>query len=128
METEAAEAVGVGQEERTHALLSWVLMIVIGFISPLIFLLIDKDKPFVYRHAAQGLALCIALIPIYIVLFILGFALAFAGPLALLMLPIWLVVGVGVLVIVVMGAIAANKGLPYDPPVTSQLAKALFKV
>lgn len=118
----------VSAEERTHALLSWILMIVIGFISPLIFLLIDKEKPFVYRHAAMGLSMCIAWIPIAIVLFILGFILALAGPLALLMIPIWLAVSIGSLILLVMGAIKGNNGEQYDPPIVSAVCKAVFKV
>ena len=128
MDTGGTDVVGVSQDEKTHALLSWVLMFVCSFISPLIFFLIDKDKPFVHRHAAQGLSLVITLIPLYIVMFILGIVLAFAGPLALVMIPIWLVVAVGVLIVIIMGAINANKGLPYDPPVSSQVCKAIFKV
>lgn len=128
MDTGGTEVVGVTQDEKTHALLSWVLMFVISFISPLIFLLIDKDKPFVYRHAAQGLSLIITLIPVYIAMFILGFVLAFAGPLVILMIPVYLVVACGVLYVVIMGAIKANQGLEWEPPVSSQVCKAIFKV
>jgi uncharacterized membrane protein len=104
-------------------------MIVIGFISPLIFLLIDKDKPFVYRHAAQGLAFCITLIPVYIVSWIVVFVLAMIfAPLALLAIPIYLGLLALVVYVIVMGAINANKGLPFDPPVSTAVAKALFKV
>ena len=128
METGGPEVIGVSQDEKTHALLSWALMFVISFVSPLIFLLMDKDKPFVYRHAAMGLSLVIALIPVYIVIFILAIILAMAGPLALLVLPLYLAVGVGVLYIVIMGIIKANNGLPWDPPVITQVCKAIFKV
>jgi uncharacterized membrane protein len=123
------EVVGVSQEEKTHALLSWVLMIVISFVSPLIFLLIDKDKPFVYRHAAQGLAYCIGVTVAAIVLWIIAFVLALVfAPLALLMIPIWIGIIVLNIYVIVMGAINANKGLPFDPPVTSAIARSLFKV
>ncbi len=120
---------GPTQEEKTHALLSWVLMIVVGFISPLIFFLIGKDKPFVYRHAAQGLAYCICVFGAAIVMWILVFVLALVfAPLAFLMLPVWLAVVVFNIYVIVMGAMNANKGLPYDPPVTSKVAASLFKV
>ena len=128
METGGPDVVGVSQDEKTHALLSWALMFVISFISPLIFLLIDKDKPFVYRHAAQGLSLIITLIPVYIVIFILAFVLAMAGPLVMIMIPVYLAVACGVLYVVIMGIVNANKGLPWDPPLSSQVCKALFKV
>lgn len=120
---------GPSQDEKTQALLSWVLMIVIGFISPLIFFLIGKDKPFLYRHAAQGLAFCITLIPIYIVIWVIVFILAMVfAPLAILAIPIYLAIFVFVVYVVIMGAVNANKGLPFDPPVTSQVCKMLFKV
>ena len=129
METGGPEVVGVSQDEKTHALLSWVLMIVIGFISPLIFLLIDKDKPFVHRHAAQGLAFCITLIPVYILGWIVVFVLAMIfAPLALLAIPIYLGLGALVVYVVVMGAIHGNQGLPLDPPVSTAVAKALYKI
>lgn len=129
METGGPDTIVVGQDEKTHALLSWVLMIVISFISPLIFLLIDKDKPFVYRHAAQGLAFFITLIPIYIIMWIVVFVLAMVfAPLALLAIPIYLAIAVFGIYVLVMGAINANKGLPFDPPITSAVAKAIFKV
>lgn len=123
--TSAADS---SNDERTHALLSWVLMIVVGFLSPLIFLLIDKDKPFVYRHAAMGLSLCILLVPLYILMFVLGFIMAMAGPLVLLMIPLWLAVAAGVIVCIVMGAINGNKGMTFDPPIVKDVCRAIFKV
>ena len=129
METGGPDVVGVSQEEKTHALLSWVLMIVISIISPLIFLLIDKDKPFVYRHAAQGLAYCITVVVAAIALWIVVFVLAMIfAPLALIGIPIWLAIIALNIYVIVMGAINANKGLPFDPPVSTAVAKALFKV
>ncbi len=98
----------------------WILAIFIGFIGPLIFFIIAKDKPFVYRHSAQALALQIVVAVSYIVAMILMVVL-----IGLLLLP---VVGLFHLIICIMGAMAANKGDEYDPPLTSALAKSLFKV
>jgi uncharacterized Tic20 family protein len=98
----------------------WILGIPIGFISPLIFYLIAKDKPFVYRQSAQALAFHIAIFCGFIVAGLLMFVL-----IGFLLYP---VVGIFALVISIMGAIAANKGEDYVPPLTGALAKAMFKV
>jgi uncharacterized membrane protein len=110
----------VSQEEKTQALLMWILGLPLGFISPLIFFLISKDKPFVYRHAAQALAFhlvifCAAIVASMLLIVLIG----------LFLFP---VIGIFALVITIMGAMAANRGEDYDPPLTSGLAKALFKV
>ncbi|MBC8064200.1 MAG: DUF4870 domain-containing protein [Chlorobia bacterium] len=119
----------IPQEQRTHALLSWLLMFVISFISPLIFFLIAKeDKPFVKQHAATGLTLVIVNVAAAVVIVILGIILAFAGPLALLILPIWGIYGLAVLALVIMGAIAGNAGSQFDPPLIGNLRRTIFKV
>jgi uncharacterized membrane protein len=118
----------VPAEERTHALLSWVLSFVIGFISPLIFFLISKDKPFVKHHAATGLTMVIVGFCAGVAMGILGFILAFAGPLVLLMIPIYILVGLFFLAVLIMGAIAGNAGSRFDPPVIGKFRDAIFKV
>ena len=109
----------IPQDERTQALLVWILSLFIGFISPLIFFFIAKDKPFVFHHAAQALTLSIVLTVLYIVGFILIFLV-----IGLLILPL---VGLAGLVLVIMGAIAANAGSRFEPPVTGNLSKSWFK-
>ncbi len=60
------------QQERTNALLMWILYLVIGgWIVALVFYLISKAKPFVRHHAAEALNLTILLLVPQIV----GFAL-----------------------------------------------------
>jgi uncharacterized Tic20 family protein len=110
----------VSQEEKTQAMLVWLLGIPIGFISPLIFYLISKDKPFVYRTAAQALAFHIA---IFCALVLSGFLIVVL--IGLFLYPLVLLFA---LIISIMGAIASNKGEEYIPPLTGGLAKAMFKV
>src|SRR5215467_3826649 len=43
------------EDERTHALLVYVLSIFAGFLAPLIFFLVKKDSLFVKFHALQAL-------------------------------------------------------------------------
>lgn len=50
-------------QERTNALLMWILYIVLGgWIVALVFYLISKEKPFVRHHAAEALNLTIVLL------------------------------------------------------------------
>lgn len=109
----------IPQDERTQALLVWILSIFIGFISPLIFYFIAKDKPFVFHHACQALTLSIVLFVLYIVCIILMVVL-----IGMLLIPLVMLYG---LIMVIMGAIAANAGARFEPPVTGNLSKSWFK-
>ena len=117
MSTPPGLGMGPSQEERTQALLSWVLSILTGFLAPLIFFLISNDKPFVKRHAAMclGLQIVATIIIIILVITVVGILLA----------P---VVSVACLVIAIMGAIAANKGDNYDVPGIGNMIANMFKV
>lgn len=109
----------IPQDERTQALLVWVLSLFIGFISPLIFFFIAKDKPFVFHHAAQALTFSIVMAVLWIVAFILMFLV-----IGVFLMPLlWL----ASLVIAIMGAIAANAGSRFEPPITGNLSKSWFK-
>jgi len=117
----------IPQEERTQALLTWVLMFVIGFVSPLVFFFVAKDKPFVKHHAATGLTMVIVGIGLGVVMFILAFILALAGPLALLVFPLWGLISLCFLAIIIMGAISGNAGSRFDPPLIGKLRDSIFK-
>lgn len=65
--TPAAAPSSEGMEENVAGLLCYIL----GWLSGLIFLLIDK-RPFVRFHAAQSIALSIAMVVVY---FVIAFAL-----------------------------------------------------
>ncbi len=109
-------------EERTTAMLCWVLSLVAGFIPALIFFLTAKDKPFVYRNAAMVLTMTIAMIPIYIIAIILAIVTMGLGA---ILMPI---IGLLALILIIMGAIAANKGERFNPPVIGDLTQKIFKV
>ena len=108
------------QEEKGQATLVWVLSIFFGFIPSLIFFLIAKDKPFVHRHAAMALTVTI----VCTIGWVIGIVLT-AVLIGLLVLP---VVGIYALVVCIMGAMAANKGEEYNPPIAAGMAKAMFGV
>lgn len=74
-------------DENVAALVSYI----VGWVTGLIFLLIDK-RPFVKFHAAQSIAFNIAIIPVWIALWIVEFILAhipIIGFLGLIMFPIF---------------------------------------
>lgn len=67
---------GRHQQDRTQALLMWILYLVLGgWIGALVFYLISKEKPFVRHHAAEALNLTIVLLVPQVV----GFALMAPG-------------------------------------------------
>jgi uncharacterized membrane protein len=101
-------------------MLCWLLMIVIGIVSPIIFMLVGKDKPFVYRNAMQALTFSICAIIAYVISFILAFIIIGFVMMAAL--------GIFALVVCILGAVAANRGEVYQPPLTSGFARSWFKV
>ncbi len=104
------------QEEKTQGMLVWALGI-LTWIVPLVFLLISKDKPFVYKNAAQCLVMQGAIFVLMMILIV--------TVVGILLAPLIFVVA---LVFGIMGAMAANRGEVYEPPVTGALAKNWFKV
>ncbi|MBX7131410.1 MAG: DUF4870 domain-containing protein [Fimbriimonadaceae bacterium] len=117
------------QEEKTQAMLVWVLAFVISIISPLIFMSTGKDKPFVYRNAMLCLTQMIVALGLSIGLWIVFFLLAMvAGPLALLAFPVIGLIAIGNLVLTIMAIMKAINGEHWDPPVIGKLANQWFKV
>jgi len=106
----------VAQDEKTQALLMWILSLFISFVSPLIFYFISNEKPFVKQHAGQALAFNIVMFIIAVILII--------TVVGMLLLPVISIAG---LVVIILGAIAANAGSRIDIPVTGGFAKSWFK-
>jgi uncharacterized protein len=100
-------------DEKTMALLSHVLTLVVGFLAPLIIWLVKKDdSSFVAAHAKESLNFQITCTIICIVLF-----LTIIG-----ILLIW-VVGIVALILVIMASIKANEGKLYRYPFNIRLIK-----
>ena len=112
------------QEDRMQALVMWILSAIpsIGIISPIIFMLVSRNREFVYLNTMQCLAFQILLFIIWIVAWIVGLATCGIG-LILLVVPTILQIVGGI-----VGAMTANKGAVYEPPVSSGLARNWFKV
>ncbi len=103
-------------DERMWAMLSHLGAIVLGFIAPLVVMLVQGEKsPFVRRQAVESLNFQITLFIAHIVSFVLWFVLI--GMLTTVALII------GGLVFMVIAGIAANKGQDYRYPVNLRLVK-----
>ncbi len=87
----ATEYPTAGMEENVAALVSYIF----GWITGLIFLLIDK-RPFVKFHAAQSIAVNIAIVPCWIALWIVWFIIAHIPIIGLVGLVIFPIFGLAV--------------------------------
>ncbi len=67
--------VGTGLDKNVAGALAYLL----GFVTGIILLLIEKDREFVRFHAAQSIVVFVGLFILNIVLGIIGSALAFSG-------------------------------------------------
>ncbi len=100
-------------DEKTMAILSHVLTLVVGFLAPLIIYLIKKDESaFVRDHAKESLNFQITIFIIFIVLIITLIGI----------LLLW-VVGIVTLVFVILATIKASEGKLYKYPFSLRLIK-----
>jgi len=103
-------------EERTLAMWTWVGSILIGWLMPLIIFLTKKDEsPFVRETARQSLnfqiVVTIGMTISYLLMFVfIGFVTAPA-------------IGIFTLVICIIGAMKANQGEGYRPPLAFDMVK-----
>ena len=105
----------VSQEERTLALLMWIISIFISVIVPLVFVLTQRDKRFVYGHSAQALTFHLALLVVGTVLTIVTCGIG----------AVLFILGV---IFPIIGAIKANNGEVWNVPITGGLARKLFGI
>ena len=105
-------------DDRTWAMLGYLLTFVGGFIAPLIVYLVKKDEsPFVRHHAAQALNLAITSAIYSIGLFVLAIiAGAVSHGLGLLLVLLYFPLGIAFAVYLIMAAVAANRFEMYQVP------------
>jgi uncharacterized protein len=105
-------------DDRTWAMLGYLLTFVGGFIAPLIVYLVKKDQsPFVRYHAAQALNLSITSAIYSIGLFVLAImAGAVSHGLGLLLVLLYFPLGITFVVYLIMAAVAANRFEMYQVP------------
>lgn len=103
-------------EEKSLALLSHLLSLVIGVIAPLVIWLIKKDESvFVAEHAKESLNFQISLLIYSFVVTILCFAV-----IGFVLIPF---LAVFALVVIIIATVKASKGESYRYPLTIRLVK-----
>ncbi|HEX5024283.1 MAG TPA: DUF4870 domain-containing protein [Agriterribacter sp.] len=111
--TEEQPIIAPTSDEKTMAILSHILTLVVGFVAPLIIFLIKKDESnFVAQHAKESLNFQITVTLICIILFI-----TIVG-----ILLLW-IVGILALILVIIATIRASEGKIYRYPFTWRLIK-----
>ena len=100
-------------DERTMAILSHVLCLVVGFVAPLIIYLLKKDEsPYVAAHARESLNFQITLTIMIVVLFV-----SIVG-----ILLLWLV-GIFATIVIIIATIKASDNKLYRYPLAIRLIK-----
>jgi uncharacterized Tic20 family protein len=111
--TDSEPVISPSSDEKTMAILSHVLTLVVGFIAPLIIYLIKKDESsFIAHHARESLNFQITIFIIIIALIITVIGI----------LLIW-IVGIIALVFVIIATIKASEGKLYKYPFSLRLIK-----
>lgn len=107
------------KDENNLAILMDILAIFAGFLSPLIFFLTMKDKPFLHEQSRKVLNATI----VYTITLIIGTILNATIVLAIIGLPLILAVGVLALYSLIMAAIKNSNGEIYSLPFIPNLIK-----
>ena len=123
----AAAPPTAGIEENVAGLLSYL----VGWITGLIFLLIDK-RPFVKFHAAQSIAFNIAFIAIWIVFWICSSVIAIITaaihiPIGFLMFFLWPIIGLGFLVLWIFLMYKAYNHEKFKLPIIGNIVEGMVK-
>jgi uncharacterized membrane protein len=123
----AAASPTSGIEENVAGLLSYL----VGWITGLIFLLIDK-RPFVKFHAAQSIALNIAFIAVWIVFWICSSVIAMITaamhiPIGFLLFFLWPIIGLGFLALWIFVMYKAYQHEKYKLPIIGNLVEGMVK-
>jgi uncharacterized membrane protein len=116
-----------GMEENIAGLLCYVF----GWVSGLIFLLIDK-RPFVKFHAAQSIALNLAFFAVWMVLAIFGFVLTMITsmlhfPIGFLTVFFFPIIGLAFLVIWIFMMFKAYSHEKYKLPIIGNMVENMVK-
>ncbi|NJD99482.1 DUF4870 domain-containing protein [Thermococcus sp. LS1] len=117
---EPKKKTSLGMEENVEALLAYVL----GWLTGIIFLVLEKESDFVRFHAMQSTITFIGLTILWVVLWILGVILgAIFGPLAALVGLFAMLVNLAGLIFWILGMLKAYQGEYYKFPIFGNLAE-----
>jgi len=116
-----------GMQENVAGLLCYIF----GWISGLIFLLIDK-RPFVKFHAAQSIALNIAVFAVYVAFGVVGFVLGMITamlhfPVGFLMVFLWPVIGIAALIAWIFLMYKAYNNEKYKLPIIGNMVENMIR-
>jgi hypothetical protein len=107
-------------EARTMSLLAHVLVFVGGFIPPLVIWLIYRERSaLVDHHGKEQLNFQISLTIYWIGLYVLSFVTLGVG--MVLTIPAMIALGIYAVVIIILAAVAANRGDYYRIPLNIRL-------
>jgi len=119
-----------GLDENIAALLSYVF----GWVSGLIFFLMEKDSKLVRFHAMQSILFCVVIAVLGIALWVVTFLFLLVGAmlpdimgslLALLATLIWLVFSVALLIAWILCLVRAYQGQFFKLPVIGNMAEKI---
>lgn len=115
----------VTQDDKTWALAAHIgslvaAYIALGFLAPLLVMVMKKDRPFVRRHAVESLNFQISLLIYFVVgtVVMVVVALLTFGLGLLLLVPVALVLGLLALLFIILATIKASNGEDYRYPLT----------
>ena len=118
----------VTQDDKTWALAAHIgslvaAYIALGFLAPLLVMVMKKDRPFVRRHAVESLNFQISLLIYFVVgtVVMVVVALLTFGLGLLLLVPVVLVLGLLALLFIILATIKASNGEDYRYPLTLRL-------
>lgn len=107
-------------EEKSQAMLCWILSIFAGFIPGLIFYLVANEKMYLKRQAALALTMSI--------ISVVGMIVSAILMIILIGIFTYIAVGIWTLVVCIMGAIATNKGENFSPKFVDKMCYSMFKL
>jgi uncharacterized Tic20 family protein len=103
-------------DERTLAILSHILTLVVGFIAPLVIYLVKKDESkFVNYHSKESLNFQITIF--------IGYIIGFLTLILIIGILILMFIGIAHLVLVIVATIKASENKLYRYPVNIRLIK-----
>ncbi len=109
-------ASGISQDDKTMAMLAYILGIFTGFLGPLVLWIVKKDQsPFVAFHALQALILHAVVTIGYFLSGVL-----FVVIIGFVTLPVFALLG---LIFSILAGLAANRGEWYSIPVVGPIAR-----
>ena len=116
-----------GMAENVAGLLCYLF----GWVSGLIFLLIDK-RPFVKFHGAQSIALCLSFFVVWVVFWIVTLVVGFITalmhfPIGFLMAFLFPVIGLAYLAVFIFCMYKAYQGEKFKLPIIGNLVEGMVK-